>query len=118
MSTTVSNGTDTWTALIIDGYEDARAGRNNLIPILGTNERAVFYRPGALRTGSVRVLFESFALASGLRDALAEGETFTLADTDEPDIAMTFVLAGDAALSIEDETRSAWWVEFDFEEVA
>lgn len=118
MSTTISNGSTTWTALILTELEDAREGRNVFHSILGTNERSVSFRPGALSTGTFQVLMATRALASALRDAVADGQVLTLDSTELPDLNMTFVLAGQAGLMVHEDDRSKWWVTVEYEAVS
>lgn len=117
MTTSISDGTDTFTATLMDGYTASRPSRNVPHAILGSNAPAVSLRPAGLRTGSLRLLFALHATAVSATALLASGAELTLDDTDFPTINMSFVLDGDVELSLDEDTRSVWWVQFEFQEV-
>jgi len=116
MTTTISNGSDVWTATQVDGYSATRTGRNVLHPIIGSNAFAVALRPSSLRKGNLKVLFTDVDIAQGFLDGLSNGDEMTLDSTDRPNINMQFVLDGDAELELDDEARRNWWVIFDWQE--
>jgi hypothetical protein len=116
MATTISDGLETLTATLMTGYAVKRATRNVIHRVLGANAPAVSLREGALRSGTIPLLFESEAIARAAVAMLASDAELTLTDTDRTAIGMTFVVSGDVELELEDETRNAWLVRFDFEE--
>jgi len=118
VATTISDGTDTLTATIMDGYSAIRAGRNVVRRVLNSNVPAISLRPAALRRGRHRLVFESESVAEDAAAMLASAAELTLADTDRPNVGMTFVVpeGGDIRVELDDETRDAWIVEFDFQE--
>lgn len=116
MTTTISDGVDTITASVMDGYSATRPTRNVVHAILGSNAPAVSLREAGLRTGTAQLVFELQAVAEDAAAMLASGLQLTLADTDRANVGMTFVLAGDLTVELDSDTRSVWVVSFDFQE--
>lgn len=117
MATTISDGTTTLTATVMDGYSATRRSRNVVRAILGSNAPAVSLRDAALRSGSHRLVFASQSVAAAALAMLSTGAELTLADTNHPAVGMTFVVPGDGDVTIElDDTRRAWIVEFEYQE--
>lgn len=118
MATTISNGTDTLTPALVDGWDAERSARTIVHEILGTNEPAVTLRPHGLRTGTLTVVVGTSAtLAGQLDDMLRAGDVLTLASTEQPSVGMTFVANGRIRTSL-DATRKVWVIEAEFHEVA
>lgn len=116
MTTTISDGTDTLTATVMDGYNATRQSRTVLHPILGSNAPAVSLREAALRSGTHRLMFQTLTVAEDALAMLGSGYELTLADTDRANVAMTFVVSGDLRLELDDETRDLWVIEFEYQE--
>lgn len=118
MSTTVTINAVEYDTLLVDGYTARRVSRNAGHAILSSNDIAVTLRPAALRTGRLRVAIVDEADAVALHDALSAGFLGTLESSERPSIDMTFILAtgGNASITLDDETRDHWWVEFDYQE--
>ena len=116
MTTTISDGSDTYTVTQVDGYTATRTGRNVLHPIIGSNAYAVSLRRSTLRSGTMRCLFTDVDIAEQVMNMLANGLELTLYSTDRVNISMSFVLAGEVNLELDDVTRNLWWVEFDWQE--
>ncbi len=117
MSTTISNGDDTLTPALVNGWEATREARTIVHDILGTNEPAVTLRPHKLRSGTLEIVVGTDAvLAAALDGMLSAGDVLTLASTEQP-VGMAFVASGDVKLSL-DDTRMVWLIEVDFQEVA
>lgn len=127
---------------LVIGYEAARASRNIVHDILGSETPDVTYRPAKARSGRMRLLFAT-AVTSGYdwidgyyveviagsdpeADSLAAVNVlatyagpmqFTAAGRDT--LAMTFVVGeGDITRTLDATTRRTWVVEFDYQEVA
>jgi len=118
MSTYITAGAVTITPRLVLGYESTREAGNVLHPILGRAAPAVTYRPAQLRTGRMELLFVDEATAVAAEDALAVAESCTLASDVRASIIMTFVLSGTLTRTLDDATRDAWTVAFDWTEVA
>lgn len=113
---TISNGTTTVTPILIEGYESVRASRNITHSILSTNVPAFSLRPAALRTGKLKALVATRANAVTLETVLSGADLLTFADSDIA-VSMSFVVTGNITVSLDDNTRREWWVEFDYSEV-
>lgn len=118
MATTISNGLDTLTPALVDGWEATREARTIVHDILGTNDAAVTLRPHKLRSGTLAIVVGTDpALAAALEAMLSAGDVLALASTEQTTVAMSFVVSGDVTLSL-DDTRMVWLLEVDFQEVA
>src|SRR5690606_6363938 len=119
MATTISNGTDTLTPELVDGWEAAREGRTLLHTILGSNSPAVTLRASAPRTGTLRIVVGTDpSLAADIEAMLSAGSLLTLASTERAAVNMTFVVSGEVTTSLDGDTRSVWLIEAEFQEVA
>lgn len=116
MSTTISDGTNTLTATVMDGYSATRQSRNVVHRILGSNAPAVSLREASLRSGKHRLMFTSQTVAEDAAAMLGAGVEITLADTDRSNVGMTFVVSGNLSIELDDETRDLWLVEFEYQE--
>jgi hypothetical protein len=118
MTTTITVATIDHTPALVDGYTTQRDSRTVQHQILGSNEDAIALRPAGLRSGRLRVLVPLESDGLTLLDALSAGAIATVADSDRATWDMTCVLAagGNASLTLDDETRDHWWVEFDYQE--
>ena len=114
---TISDGTTTYTPTTIIEYQADQASGNVLHDIIGTSSRAVTLRPAGLRTGQLKAVMPTFALASALVAMLTAAKKFTLADSGFTSIGMTFVVDGTISLQ-PTESFVAWLVVFDFQEVS
>lgn len=122
MTTTITTGATVITPTIVLGYEESREAQSIVHPILGSTTPDVTLRPAVLRTGRLSCGFSgatSETLSKSAADTLAGASTFALADTDRATVAMTFVVpqGSQVTRTLEDETRNAWVVSFDFQEV-
>ncbi len=118
MTTTISDGTDTLTATVMDGYSATRQSRNVVHRILGSNAPAVSLREAGLRSGTHRLMFTSQTVAESAVAMLSSAAEVTLADTDRANVGMTLVVSGNLTIELDDETRDLWVVEFDYQETA
>lgn len=119
MSSTISDGTTTITPAEVDGYDSARPSRNLVHDIIGTTEPAVTLRGAGLRTGTLScVMGTDRALATQLEAMLSAPGVFTFATSDVADLGMSFIVAGDLHVQLDDDTRSVWIVAVPFQEVA
>lgn len=118
MATTISDGTDTLTVTVMDGYSATRRGRNAVHSILGSNAPAVSLRAAGLRSGKHRLMFTSQSVAEDAVAMLGTAAEITLADTDRANVGMTLVVPadGEISLTLDDATRDLWIVEFDYQE--
>lgn len=117
MATTISNGTDTLTPDLVNGWEATREARTIVHDILGSSEGAVTLRPHKLRAGTLAIVVGTdAALAGDLEVMLCAGEVLTLESSDKPTIGMSFAVHGDVTSRL-DATRKVWLIDADFQEV-
>lgn len=119
MTTTITLAGTAHTPLSVDGYEAAREAGNLVLRIIGTATPARVLRPGTRRSGTLSTLWSTAAAAEAFAQQLVSTTgVCTLADTDWPHLAMTFVPVGRVALQLDDDTREDWHVTFEFQETA
>lgn len=117
MTTTITAGIYTITPDVVDGFSSVRRAGNIMHPVLGSDDVDVTYRPAKLRTGTLRLVFtdESDALEAELLHAT--GTVFVVASTDRDAVEMTYAVAGDITLDLDDETRDVWFLGIPYQEV-
>jgi hypothetical protein len=117
MATTITSDLATVTPELVTGYETRQSARNVIHEIVGRGDPDVTLRPARSRSGRLRCLFLDAADADGARYDLAQADVWALADTDLPEIDMSFVLTGETAVRLDPDTLLRWVVEFDYREV-
>lgn len=123
MTDTITIAGTVITPHLVMGYEAARQGGTLVHPILGRASADITLRPAGLRTGTLRLLFTgSTADADSLAAATAHAASSVavLASGDLASVAMSYVVpdTGRIVRTLDDETRAAWTVAVDFQEVA
>lgn len=118
MTSTISTTEDTFTPILVNGYEASRASGNVIHNVLSSNTPAVTLRESRLRTGTLTALFGTLDLAQALETALTSGAVLYFYDTDHPTLALPFVCTGEVTVALDEDTRNAWTVEWEFQEVA
>lgn len=117
--TTLHNGTDTVTPVLVTGYVSQRETQSVVHRIIGRADPDVSLRPAALRTGTLELLFDSEADAEAAELAHAGSAVWTLTDTDRSTVGMIYVVAdGSITRTLDDETRDYWLVAVPFVEVS
>ncbi|TQJ31945.1 hypothetical protein [Microbacterium sp. SLBN-146] len=117
----ITHGASTITPTEILGYTSERESRNIIHAILGRSNPDVTLRPAALRTGTLIMGFHganSEADSASAEALHATGGVFTVLSPDRGTIEMSYVAAGRITRELEDETRDAWVLRVDFQEVA
>jgi hypothetical protein len=118
MTVTISNGIDSVSPALVDGFRAARTSRNVLVPILNASSRAVSLRPAGLLTGTLRLFFLNHADAVECLALLAAPGIFTYENTTDSAYDMTFVVPpGELTIELDDTTRLRWWIDAPFEEI-
>lgn len=115
--TEITDGVDTITPHTVTGYEADAEVRHVVHQIIGRDEDDISLVPASLRVGALECLCVSKADAWALHALLVEPGTFALTDDDHDELAMSFVVDGRVRITLEDETRALWLVEFGFREV-
>lgn len=115
MSTITRADAATSTPTTIDGYEADYEGRNVTHDLIGGGI-AVTVVPQRLRSGTLNLFFDTLTDAWDAVELHLSTLTFTLTDTDIPQIGMVYV-AGTVSPALEDETRAQWTVTVQYQEV-
>lgn len=118
--TIITHGADTITPTQVLGYQSEREGRNIVHPILGRPSPDVTLRPAGLRTGTLSMGFAGPTAEGDSRFAEnlhSNGGVFTLMSAERLTVPMSYVVAGRIGRELEDESRDAWIVNVDFQEV-
>jgi hypothetical protein len=116
--TTFTAGASTYVPLTVDGFNSTRAGGNVVHELIGTTDDAIALAPARLRTGTFKCVFSSLALANAFANAMSAAASFSVADTDVSAVNMSFVIQGNIAVELDDETRDAAIVTLDYREIA
>jgi hypothetical protein len=116
--TTLSNGINTLTPLLVDGYESSSEAGNIVHRILGAPGVDVILRPATLPAGTMTLNFGTDeAAAAAAEDALRTATVWTLATGDRTTVDMTFVVTDTVERLLDDSTRDVWTVSFGWQEV-
>lgn len=121
MATTITSGASTITPTQVLGYKAAREAQTIVHNILGVSAPDVTLRPASLRSGRLELGFQGASAQANSKtaaDLLASAATFNLVSTDLTTIPMPFVVQGTVERELEDGSRAAWIVSFDYQETA
>ncbi len=118
-STTITGsgvvGGTTYPVMVL-GYETDREGRNIVHDLIGGGVAVALIAPRP-RSGELRLLYASEALALAAVSLHANETTFTLTNTDRPAIGMAYVVNGSVRLELDPQTRRMWTVTVPYQEV-
>jgi hypothetical protein len=118
MATTITNGVDTITPTLVNGYRSGRPSRNVEHDILDRPDPDVSLQEAGTRKGTLELVFDTEADAAEAEELHAGISTWSLVNTDHSGVAMTYVLAAGSDLERElDDTRKAWIVRVPYREV-
>lgn len=117
MTTTVSNGITTLTPTVVLGWESRQPSKTQIHPILGSTNPDVTTRPALLRTGTLELMFATEANANSCRTMHTAAGVFTLTSNDLSYISMSYVVAGEVTVKLDDVTLNRFVVSIDFQEV-
>lgn len=122
MADVITSGANVIAPTMILGYESARPTRTLIHDIVDRAEPDAILRPAGLRKGRLTLGFsgptgESDSAAA--EAVLAAAVAPVLSSPDRATVSMRFVLPEGGTLSrmLDPETRDAWMVEFDWQEV-
>lgn len=115
MTSSFTNGTTAVIPRVVDGYKASRQSRHAFHPVLSGNED-VYARPAGPRSGTMTAVFDGYASAAQLSTMLAGTTPVSFADSDRPELGMTFLADGDITLE-QSPGRSAWIITVAFREV-
>lgn len=111
----------TITPELVDGFEASRPAGNIVHDIMDRSDPDVTLRAAGLRRGAFKCLFPDQTVALAAYAEISEPQLFQIIDPDVPAIGMTFIVGpagSDIRLTLDDETRSVWWLEVPFVEVS
>jgi hypothetical protein len=118
MATTITNGVDTITPTLVNGYRSGRPSRNVEHDILDRADPDVSLQPAGTRKGTLELVFDTEADAVAAETLHAGISTWLLGNTDHASVDMAYVLAAGGEVELElDDTRKAWVVRVPFREV-
>ncbi|RPE75196.1 MULTISPECIES: hypothetical protein [unclassified Frondihabitans] len=106
---------------LVTGFESTRDSQTLFHSVIGRAYPDITLRPASLRRGTLTMLFASGdaeSLSATAEDLHAAAGLFELTDPDRASVAMTYVVSGAVGRALEDETRDAWLLSVDFQEVA
>ena len=121
MSNVITSQTAVITPTLITGYSSKRESHTVLHQIIDRSAPDVTLRAASLRSGSLELLFaaeDAEAASSAAEAALSEAAVFTLTSDERSTVGMPFVVQGSITRTLDDASRSAWTVAFDWAEVA
>ena len=119
MTATISatSGVGTTTPLVVlSPYQTSWKSRNIIHDLIGGGIAVSLVAPRP-RSGDLELLYDTEASAYACA-ALHRNETsFTLTETDRPNVAMTYVVDGQVSISLDEATLAMWIVTIGFQEV-
>lgn len=123
MADVITSGASVIAPTIILGYESSRPGRTIIHPIVNRAADDATLRAAGPRTGRLELGFSGPAAeadSSVAEAVLATAGPFTFTSTDRTTVSLTFVVpkGGTITRTLEDTTRAAWVVAFDWHEVS
>lgn len=103
---------------LVLGYEATRESGTRVHKLIGGGVAAVLGM-AIPRTGTLRLFYPTRADAFAALNLHARAASFTLANTDIGQVEMTYVVSegGRVTIALDDQTRAAWVVSVDFQEV-
>jgi len=113
---TISNGVESFSPILLNGYEATSETRNIAHRIIGRPAPDYSLGGDSTRTDSLALLFADETEAHAAAEVLKDPGVFTLTDDDTPEIDMTFIREGNIRVRVA-ETRREWLVECGFQEV-
>ncbi len=122
MTTTITGGPTLIVPIILTDLSETREGGSLVHRVLGRVDPDVTLRPAGLRSGRIELGFAGADAESASQSAVASLSTasvFTLVDTERATFDMRFIVpeGGRIERPIESETRAAFVVAFDYQEV-
>lgn len=113
---TITKGVTTITPDLVIGWETTNEARTVLHPLISSEVPAVTMRPSSPRSGTLRMLWSSYADAEACRVLhVTSPAPMTLAD---PVLgAMRYVVAGRVTTSAQDDPGTVWAVDVEYQEV-
>lgn len=132
-----NNGAGSTSPVLVIGYDTERPIRNIVHDLIGGDIAAVL-APARPRAGDLQLLYTDGTPPSGYAwvdgyyvpaipgveseawaafNLHAEATTFTLTETERPEVGMSYVVVGNPRLTLDSQTRNAWVVTVPYQEV-
>lgn len=122
MATTITQGASTITPTVVLGWQGNREAQTIIHYVLGDAVPDATLRPASRHSGRLSLGFQGASSETNSKTAetLLSGAvgSFTLVSTERSSLNMVFVVTGTITRELEDATRDAWIVSFDFQEVS
>lgn len=117
MTISISDGFTTTNPIMVVGYNFAQSSRSIVHDVPGRTDSPVTIFGADSRTGTLELLYSTTAAADAARELLGLPSTFTFADTEQTDLAFSFVVVGDISMEQRSASRRTWVVSVGFREV-
>lgn len=120
----ITGGATVITPSVVLEFSSVRPGKTNVHDIINRTNPDATLRVAGSRAGHIKLGFigpTAEADSSAAEVSLAGAAVFTyVTDPDRPTLALTFVVpdGGQIRRDLEETTRAAWSVEFDYREVS
>lgn len=116
MPTTITSSSGTLYPLALSQYSTRRQARTIVHDVLGRSEPDITFRPASLRSGMLRLSFDSASASAAAENVHATGQTFTVVSPVEGVGGMRYVVAsGDIERSY--DGNGEWVLMVPFQEV-
>ena len=103
---------------IMDGFSSTAKSKNVVHDVIGRADPDVSILPGGYRTGTLKLVFADESQSRICeRLHLYASAPLTITDDDLSTAAMTYVVSGSVARALDEDSRTAWVVSVDFQEV-
>lgn len=116
MTISITGASGTIALDLVTGYEARRESRTRVHDVIGRWDPDVTLRPAGPRTGTLSIWCADLDAAAALDALHKAADVLELADTDRPDIDMSYVVDGSIAVAPEIGTER-WIVSVDYREV-
>lgn len=114
---TVNDGSGmTVSPALVLGYQTSTESQNIVHDLIGGGIAVTLVRPRP-RSGRLELLFLQEADGFLALKAHARETTFSLSDTDRPEVGMDYVTEGAIDLSLDEQTRKRWVLSVGYQEV-
>ena len=121
MGTIITAGTAVIAPTIALSIESGRAAQNIVHPIIAREEPDVTLRPASTRSGRLSLGFEgatSEADSAAAEQLLSRPLVFSIVSDERTTLALSFIVQGRITRELEDQSRDAWVVSADYQEVS
>lgn len=121
MGTVIVSGADVIAPTMLLEQSSDRAAQTIVHPIIGASTPDVTLRAAAARSGRLLLGWQGEGSEGDSRAAerlLGEARVFSVVSDERETLALSFVVVGNITRALEDQSRDAWTVAVDYQEVA